>query len=137
MLKKTVNRIVDSIKEVPINFILCIVVFILYYANNWFFKGHTSGLLHLLLVCHFNDLLGGIVFVAYANVLLNTRHSMMTKLWHIVLFCLVAGLFWEFVAPFIRKNSTSDWIDVGCYVLGGFLYWVILHCYLKNKIRGR
>lgn len=127
------NKLKDSIKDVPINFILCIVVLVLYYTNNWFLKGHTSGIIHYLLVCHFNDFLGGVVFIAYTNVLLNTRNAMMKTLWKILLFSFSAGLFWEFVTPLIKKSSISDWIDVGCYVLGGFTYWLVLHIFLQVK----
>ena len=128
-----VRKIIESVKEIPLNGILILVCLFLYYANNLFFKSHTSGVLHYILVCHFNDYLAGILFVAYSNLFIYTRKKMLFKVWHIVLYCFLAGIFWEFPAIYYRKNSTPDWIDVLCYILGGFTYWVLLHIYRKLK----
>lgn len=120
------RKIGASIKALPVNAVVCCITVALYFSNNLYFKAHSTGIIHMLLVCHFNDFIGGALFVAYTNIILYTRKMLLKKLWQISLFCFTAGLFWEFVTPLFRKNTTSDWIDVACYVLGGFVYWLLL-----------
>lgn len=119
------RHIRQSIAEKPLNGILIITVLTLYFLNNNYLKQHTTGIIRYICVCHLNDYLCGVLFVAYSNIFLYTRGYYLHKLLYILLFCFFAGLFWEFVVPFIRPDSTSDWIDVFCYVLGGFTYWVL------------
>ena len=130
------GKIIKSLKEVSINGYVIVVTAVLYCANRFYFKAHTSGWLNYLLRCHFNDFLCGALFTAYSNVFLNTRKVMLSKLPHILAFCFCAGLVWEFVAPYIRRYSTPDWIDILCYVLGGFVYWLLLHSNLGLGTRG-
>lgn len=119
------RRIRQSVAEKPLNGIIIVIVLVLYFLNNNYLKQHTTGIIRYICVCHLNDYLCGVLFVAYSNICLYTRDLYLSKLWHILLFCFLSGLFWEFVAPFIRVDSTSDWIDVCCYVLGGFTYWLL------------
>lgn len=121
-----IKKLRDSIQTCPLNLVLFFVVFALYHLNNYILKSKTSGILNHILTCHFNDFMGGLLFVAYTNVILLTRKNMLSKLPHILLFCLGAGLFWEFATPLFYKDTVSDWIDVGCYILGGFVYWLLL-----------
>lgn len=127
------NAIRFSIKALPFNVIISCIVVVLYFSNNLFFKAHTSGPLHMLLICHFNDFLGGVLFVAYTNVLLYSRGLLLYRFWPVIRFCLVAALFWEFVAPLIREDSVSDWYDVLSYILGGCLYCLLLHLYVRIR----
>lgn len=121
-----IKKLLKSLREFPLNGIICITVIVMYFANNLFFKQHSGdGLLNYILVCHFNDTVGGLLFVSYTNILLNTRHQMLERWSVILVFCLSAGVFWEFVTPIFRKNTTSDVIDVICYAIGGSIYWLL------------
>lgn len=76
--------------------------------------------------CYFNDVLCGILFLAYCNLLLIRKHLLIDKLWVIesILFC--CGLFWEIVAPLYVNYSVGDPIDIVAYMFGGFVYWTIM-----------
>lgn len=129
------RKISDSLKEIPLNGYLILITTALYCLNRFYFKFHTSGWLNYLLRCHFNDCLCGILFTAYSNVFFNTRKMMLTKLPHILAFCFCAGLVWEFVAPFLRNDSTPDWLDIICYMLGGMVYWLLLQLHIGKTKR--
>ena len=119
------KKVIKSLKDVPINGYLIIAVIALYCLNRFLLKEHTTGWVNYLLRCHFDDTICGTLIVAYSNVFLNVGNRAMIRLIAIVPFCFCVGLIWEFAAPLVRKGTTPDWIDVGCYVLGGILYWGI------------
>ena len=129
------EKVINSIKNKPVNGYVIAVTAVLYCLNRFYLKSHTSGWINYLLRCHFNDFLCGSLFTAYSNVFLNTRKVMLNKLPHILAYCFFAGLVWEFVAPYVRKDAVSDWIDVLCYVLGGLAYWSVLCISFKTAKR--
>ena len=43
-----------------------------------------------------------------------------------VIFMLICGIFWEYVAPLFVENSVSDPLDIVAYVSGAVVYWVFL-----------
>lgn len=126
------QKLVDSIQKRPINVILPIFVVSIYLFNNIFLKEHSSGVLKLFFVGYFNDLICPLFFFSYANILLITVNKEITRLWVISLVGLCASCVWEFVAPLIKSSSTTDPLDIICYVTGGVVYWAILR-YIKNK----
>lgn len=109
------------------NPLIVVLTLFLYYCNNHCFKTHSTGIINYVLRCHFNDYLCGMLFVAYSNIVLLTRGYRIERLHHIILFCFIAGLFWEFVTPLFRSDSVGDWIDVVCYILGGLSYCGVIN----------
>ncbi len=87
--------------------------------------------------CYFNDIIGSITFVSIMNMLcIIGKYHEICKLFYIETIMLAAGLFWEYVTPLFRKNTTSDFFDLFAYLFGGFLYWVIsriISCRTNNK----
>ena len=70
--------------------------------------------------CYFNDILAGIT--------LNAMMSSTTKYtprWGLCL-TLVAGIFWEYIAPLFNSRSISDPLDIVAY-LTGFLILTIIN----------
>lgn len=128
-------KIKESIKKKPINLVLVILVLILYVSNNAVFKNIESPIMQYFFVCHFNDLICPLLLLGYSNILLITIKLELKKLLNILLFCSVASFVWEFVAPFFKKSSITDYIDILCYIGGGFIYWLILEIdsYFKAK----
>jgi len=79
---------------------------------------------------YFNDIIGGMTFTAYTNIILSFRNITISKLWQIELLMLFCGIFWEFITPFYRVDTISDIWDIFAYMLGGLLYWIVIR---KNK----
>lgn len=88
--------------------------------------------LHFFLTCYFNDVVGAIGFVAYCNVLLNIFNKSIKKALHIELLMLLCGLFWEYITPLFRNDTTSDILDIVAYMCGGIIYWFVIKINTKN-----
>ena len=74
------NKLIDSIRKRPLNLILMVAVFFLYYLNNKVFKVYLDGLLHEFCVSYLNDLMVPFFFVSYCNFLLLTVGKELTSL---------------------------------------------------------
>lgn len=109
------------------NNIIIIGITVVLYAVNQIIKTKIPiEAIRWFMCCYFNDTIGGITFIAYCNVVFCFYNRKMTKLWQIELLLFFAGLFWEYVTPMFRTNTTSDIWDVFAYMIGGFLYWLIV-----------
>ena len=125
------KKIVESIRKRPVNLMLLILVVFAYWINNLFLKEHSGG----LFIGYFNDLICPLFFFSYANMLLITVGKEIARLWVICLVSLCTSCVWEFVAPLMKPSSTTDPLDIFCYITGGVVYWAILR-YIKNKTEG-
>ena len=56
----------------------------------------------------------------------------MRSLKEILIVGTIAGLIWEFIAPLMKQNSITDYIDILCYVISTIIYWVILNYTVKK-----
>lgn len=130
-MKKIILSIISSVKKKPINIILMILTSIMYLLNNVIFKKITTGDLNLFMVGYFNDLICPLFFLSYCNILLLSIGKEIKKLYWLLLFSFCVGLVWEFVAPLLKKTSITDVLDLICYLIGAFLYWLILKIYQK------
>lgn len=129
------KKIVESIRKRPVNLMLLILVVFAYRINNLFLKEHSGGLLRVFFIGYFNDLICPLFFFSYANMLLITVGKEIARLWVICLVSLCTSCVWEFVAPLMKPSSTTDPLDIFCYITGGVVYWAILR-YIKNKTEG-
>jgi hypothetical protein len=69
--------------------------------------------------CYFNDILAGIT--------LNAMMSSTTKYnarWGLYL-TIVAGIFWEYIAPLFNSRSVSDPLDIIAYLTGFIILTII------------
>ena len=122
---KNMKKIIQSVKTNLLDTVIIIIVSVMYLLNNRYIKIATSGILHEFFVCYFNDLMAPMFMLAYSNILLDTVNRKFSKLIHIVMFCLVVGIVWEFVAPLVKKYADFDSIDILCYLVGGIIYWKV------------
>ena len=129
------KKIVESIRKRPVNLMLLILVVFAYWINNLFLKEHSGGLLRVFFIGYFNDLICPLFFFSYANMLLITVGKEIARLWVICLVSLCTSCVWEFVASLMKPSSTTDPLDIFCYITGGVVYWAILR-YIKNKTEG-
>lgn len=100
----------------------------LYVVNNLLLKPLAStGLLGAFVRGHLNDVLAGLAFMAYTNLLFDLvrPERRLARLWVMLAYMLCCGLFWEGVAPTLLKPSVSDPWDVVSYLAGAALYWAV------------
>ena len=87
---------------------------LLYLCNVCFWRKYGN----LFMICYFNDILAGLSFIAYVNLLLfHLNKRLRFKEGFVII--VVAGFFWEYCIPLVKKTSISDIYDVVAY-LGGF-----------------
>jgi hypothetical protein len=100
---------------------VCACVAVLYVSNRWL---HAFDALSAQFArYHLNDLLAGVVFPAYVNLLARAvrgRPLVATVLSAAVL-AAVCSVAWELVAPVFLARSTPDVLDAACYFCGAFI----------------
>lgn len=116
------NRIMSKKKNI---FIIGITV-VIYMVNQTIKTRIPVEAVRWFMSCYFNDTIGGITFMAYCNIVFSFYNRKMTKLWQIGLLMFFCGVFWEYLTPIFRMNTVSDVWDIVAYMLGGFLYWIII-----------
>lgn len=86
--------------------------------------------------CYLDDFYGGIVFMAYINLLfLSYKQIRVTKLIHTIFIMILCGVLWEYLFPLFLSYSTSDFFDVIVYILGGIVYQLIFYTITKKEKR--
>ena len=108
---------------------IIIICLLMYVANQLTKNKIPVPLISFFAKNYFNDVVCGCLVVAFSNHILKYYKNgeyRIKKLYFVLLFVLVCGIFWEFIIPFIRKNSTSDYVDIFAYLVGGILYWVFV-----------
>lgn len=108
-------------KDIKIIFI----TLILYFINQMIKDDIPFGYLKYFMVCYFNDLIGGITFMAYCGIIFRMGKKQLEKLWQILFLMFLCGIFWEYITPLFRHDTISDIYDIIAYMLGGFIYWCI------------
>ena len=81
---------------------------------------------HPLLHGHLNDVLAGVVFIAYTNLLclaVTRGRRWLRRAGACLVLMLAVGLFWEVVTPLYRADSVADPRDLLAYVAGGMAAW--------------
>lgn len=129
------QKLLYSVKRRPINFVLMVMVTILYLINNGYLKKNTYGSLQRFFICYFNDLICPLFFMSYSNFLLLTRGKEIIRIKSIIVYMSILGLIWEYFAPIIDSDSVTDVNDLFCYVLGGALYGLIIMIANCSKTR--
>lgn len=127
-------------KSTKINLNIFIICLVIYFVNRLTNDTYYIPYLSYVLRYHFNDYLAGIVFLAYLNIILGiSKYKQIRVLkWIPVIFTgIIIGTFWEYITPIYKSDSTSDVIDVICYILGAISYKVIYSLImLSYKKRG-
>lgn len=101
------------------------VVAVLYLINQSVKNNVNVEFIGSFLRCYFNDIICGIAFPAYCDLLLRTKNKSLDKLWKIVLLLFICGIAWEIVPVIFFNHGVSDVFDIVCYIVGGMLYYFI------------
>ncbi|WP_320958796.1 hypothetical protein [Enterocloster asparagiformis] len=79
---------------------------------------------------YFNDLLAGMVFMAYCNLVFLPDDPRGLGIRRGMVLIAAAGVFWEYITPLYLSRSVSDVHDLLAYGIGGLL------CQIEHKRRG-
>lgn len=111
----------------------------LFYANSlvvikWLAEMFPGSIAAYVAQCHLNDLLGGLAFMCYANILIGlVKPEVRFKtLKATIIFMALCGIFWEYAAALFIVASTSDPLDILAYVLGATLYWCLAIAFARS-----
>ena len=85
--------------------------------------------------CYFNDLLAPVVVLSFSNLLLVIkRQRTITSFKQITGLCMFCAVCWEWLAIYIKPDSTFDLWDIVAYFIGASLYKGVLWAY-ERKVR--
>lgn len=103
--------------------ISCLLVF---FTNNLCFKKLDISYNYPFIRNHLNDTLAT-VFLFSCIALLRTLRKRRSYINFVTILavCTVASIMWEYVAQFVKPESTFDYIDILCYFMGGAIYYLI------------
>lgn len=80
---------------------------------------------------YFNDILGGCLILAVANILLAAGGLRpLQALLPCLGLSLLCGLFWEFLTPLYLPRSVADPWDLAAYMTGAAVWWAV--CRIKK-----
>lgn len=97
---------------------------IIFYVFNQYYKTICPiESLRLFLVCYANDILAGILILAYSNICLSFISKSIIQLPTILWFILGCGFVWEILAPLFKPTAIFDPLDLLAYLIGGIIYW--------------
>ena len=116
------------------NTLLIIITLSFCFLNQSVKNDIENDMLRFFMCCYFNDIFGSIAFVSIINMLcIIEGYHEINKFVYIEIIMFSAGLFWEYVTPLFREDTTSDILDLLAYLLGGFLYWIISRVICSRK----
>ena len=84
--------------------------------------------IELVMLGYFNDVLGGLAFMAYTNLLISLvqpRYRVRNPLLGVA-YIFLCGLFWEYASPLFRPDAVADPWDLLAYCTGAVLYWTVV-----------
>lgn len=113
----------DSRAEKALLFFISIAVALL---NRWFVTylfGTTPVV--LFMKWYLNDIIGACGFCAYCDFMSLIFKKATINSFMLIGIIVVAGLFWEYITPMFRVDTTSDIYDLFAYVLGAAIYILI------------
>ena len=97
---------------------------------------YNNSIIEIILKNHFNDFLGGIVFLSYVNIMLSfSKYKPVTSLLPVLFYASLCSTAWELVAPKLSPKSTGDWLDVLSYFSGALLYLFAIKFIIKRTER--
>ena len=128
ILKKYREAFIGSPRITRLNIRMLVLGILLFFINELFLKKVFSwGWLHF----YFNDLLAGIVFIAYCNLVFLPEYPLGIGILKGMELIIMAGIFWEFITPLYLSRSVSDVYDLLAYCIGGLV------CQIQHKRRRR
>lgn len=109
---------------------------LLYSINTYLIKHITD---NIFVHCYLNDIICPLFVIPFTNILLsivscasNQRKIkvdfQLSRIFPIVMFCFICGLYWEYESP--NPNSISDPYDILCYICGGISYWTLKRLFI-------
>lgn len=119
-----------------LNFKIIISTFGLYLLNRLYLKTILS---YKFIHYYFNDLLAGILIIAYCNLILDQSKYKFrfNSVLNTLPFIIVVGLFYEYVTPLYLNYSTSDIMDVLFYAIGAMIYLLIMKIFNQKKVTSK
>ena len=80
--------------------------------------------IYTLCRCHLNDLIAMPLLLGYANILFMINNRKMRNKFIIAL-TFICCITWEYGAEVVKPNSTIDYLDMCCYMIGAITYIIL------------
>ena len=96
--------------------LVCVLVYAL---NELYLKD-----IYTLCRCHLNDLIAMSLLLSYSNILFIMNNRKMGNKFIIAL-TFICCIIWEYGAKLVKLNSTIDYLDMCCYIIGAIVYIIL------------
>ena len=129
-----IMTILNSITRRKSNYICILIAIGIYVINKIWLIENTHGELQYFCQCYLNDLVCPLFFIGFSQILLIWAENEMVYIRQYILFIVVYGLIWEYIAPLINPKAVTDVKDIWCYLLGMLVYYVLWKNEHKNVV---
>lgn len=107
---------------------LCCIAFalLIYSINKIWLINATSGIAEVFCKSFLNDLVSQLFFLGFANITFLWAGFELDSYLKCLIVGMAGGILWEYFAPLINEKSTTDPLDLICYLAGISIYYLIL-----------
>lgn len=112
----------------------CCIFFALlvYGVNKLLLFKITTGILEVFCRSFLNDLVCPLFFLGFTNIVFLWVGFELNSYFKCISVGMIAGLVWEYFAPIINNQATTDPWDLLCYFIGTSIYYLILCIEIKH-----
>lgn len=109
--------------EIGREFCIAVIALCLYGINKYYFRDITNS---VFFKGYFNDIMCGIVFGVMVRVAFCYWFRKKILFWEYSILFVLAGIYWEYIAPLYLEYSVSDIWDIVAYLVGGVVSQLII-----------
>lgn len=119
------STLFEAAKKRKVNYYGILVVGTIYILNKKFFSIHTEGWVQYFCKCYLNDMICPLLILGVSQIMLIWAGYEIKCFRHYISMGVLTGIIWEYFAPIINPKSVTDVLDIVCYMLGTFLYYIL------------
>lgn len=123
-VKRMDSTLLAAVKKRKTNYYSILVVGVIYFSNKLFLINHAEGWIQYFCKCHLNDMICPVLILGISQIMLIWAGYEIKYFKHYISISILMGIIWEYFAPIINPKSVTDVIDIFCYILGTFFYYI-------------
>lgn len=119
------STLLAAVKKRKTNYYSILVVGAIFFLNKNFFAIHAERWVQYFCKCYLNDIICPVLILGISQIMLIWAGYEIKYFKHYMSISVLMGIIWEYFAPIINPKSVTDIIDIFCYMLGTFFYYIL------------